>query len=63
MVSSVWHTGREQGWQGWFLCNPSEHGFGLTLAMLYSQADMSGMLLYRRALSAFVEGGQAAGGA
>jgi hypothetical protein len=56
----VWHTGREQGW---FLCNQSEHGFGLTLAMLHSQADVSGMLLYHRALSAFAERGQTVGGA
>jgi len=56
----VWHNGREQGW---FLCNQTEHGFGLTLAMLHSQAAVSGMLVYHRALSAFAERGVAVGGA
>jgi hypothetical protein len=56
----VLHDGRVQGW---FLCGQSEQEFGLTLAMLHSQADISGMLLYQRALHAFAERGQTVGNA
>ena len=57
---TVLHKGVEQGW---FLCSQSEHGFGLTLAMLCSDATVSGMAVYQSAMTAFGERGQTLGAA
>lgn len=48
--------------QGWFLSRPGEqHGLNLTLAMLSSDAEISGMLLYQQACTAFASRGHRLG--
>jgi hypothetical protein len=46
--------------QGWFLSRPDE-GVNLSLAMLSSEATVSGMYVYRKALRAYAERGHALG--
>lgn len=55
----VLHNGQVQGW---FLSQPGESGgINLALAMLSSQATVSGMYVYRKALRAYAERGHILG--
>ena len=48
--------------QGWFLSQSTSEGLNLTLAMLHKDATISGTLLYTKALLAYRERGEHAGG-